>query len=256
MFVFLYKYKNFKLLHQWFLCIKVDKHAFLVYIINRAVVLTVRNSYHTNMEGEKLGKKMFKFKLHVILYYDSLNRKDSKTEFKKFLCKKIEKSVDCGEFPIERRDQIDSFLQKTAKKHIDLYSTGKNQKLNRLLSDREIWECYSYSNDLTLVKRLLKYNLVENIITLKMIQNLCCSENSSIVELGRQELNKFIMFINNIKDGNWVSLFKEVEKGIQDGSIFYWDQPEFKIMAGEELEERPRVKIESRIPNMELDFDW
>ena len=89
-----------------------------------------------------------------------------------------------------------------------------------------------------------------------MIQNLCCSENSSIVELGRQELNKFIMFINNIKDGNWVSLFKEVEKGIQDRSIFYLDQPEFKIMAGEELEERPREKIERRIPNIELDFDW
>ncbi len=208
------------------MCIKVDKYSFLVYITNRAVVLTAIIYIKKPMQGTALSKNAFESELGLLIQEESLKRKDSKTEFKKFLSKKIEDSPTCKMFPM-CTDQIDSFLQKSAKNHIDLYLKGKNQILKRLLSDREIWECYSYSNDLTLVKQLLKYNLVENIITLKIIHNLCCSENSSIVELGRQQMNNFMMFINNFEDGNWDDLVKEVENGIQKYGFFYWNRCEF-----------------------------
>ena len=142
-------------------------------------------------------KSLLSCTFRIILEKDKCeNGSDLKKKFKKFLCRCIEDRLVQDGLIIIKPNDMDSFLEISAKEHLDLYFNVENHKLKKLLHHSgSVMECCSYSDDLKHAERLFKDGIWDPIINLRIIQNLFCSHNKKVKLLGENILKELINYI-------------------------------------------------------------
>ena len=207
------------------MCIKVDKYSFLVYITNRAVVLTALPLDYQIMQEIKY-KNLLNCTFRIILEKDRWeNDSDLKNRFRKFLCRCIEDRLVQDGLVIIEPDSMDSFLEMSAKEHLNLYFNGKNHKLKKLLNHHDsVMECCSYSDDLKHAEQLFKDGIWNPIIDLRIIQNLFCSHNKKVKLLGESILKELIDCIY-IWDSSL--MFADAKSVLKLPDLFSWKIDDF-----------------------------